>query len=212
MVNSRCIVSVAFREPYISHSNNQLKKLGSLPAIIYRDALPYKEGVVTNNIVERFQQSLYGFKPHAIQTAIDKGYSQVIWMDPSVLPTCDLNKVFEELEQTDMLVLTSGNHISKMTSERAFTWFDTTKDIPVNHIGGTFYGFNFNNAKTYTAFNLWKGAEEGGIFGNQAEFMSGHWADESCMALAMYKAGVEQKQSKFLTYKNQKDDTTNRRA
>lgn len=209
MENSSSIVTCAFREPYVTHSATQYStirtELPTLPIIRYINELPYSEGVVRDNVVERFQKSLYGFKPHAIQSAIDAGYKLVVWFDPSVLPTCSIEELFNELKKTDMLVVKGDNHISKMTNDKAFDWFGLPKDIPVNHIGGTFYGFNFNDPKTVEVFNLWKKAEQEGVFGNQDEFMAGHWADESCMALAMFKAGMEQKNSKVLTYKNQKE-------
>lgn len=211
MENSKCIVSVAFREPYVTHSKRQeevIDKTFDGFQIYYRDNLPIKNGNVLGDlIVPTFQKSLYGFKPHAIQRAIDIGYKRIVWFDPSVLPTSDLNDLFKELEQTDMLVVKGDNPIVKMTSPKALEWFGTLQEqlSGINHIGGTFYGFNFNNPKTLEVFNLWKKAEEEGIFGNQDEFMAGHWADESCMALAMFKCGVEQKASKTLTYLNQKE-------
>lgn len=207
MENSECIVTCAFREPYVTHHYNQVEKLYGHNIISFVDELPYSEGIVKENIVSRFQKSLYGFKPHAVHAAIDKGYKLIIWFDPSVLPTCSINDLFEELNQTDMLVIKGDRSINWMANDKAFNWFglDKKDTVNVNHIGGTFYGFNFNNPKTVEVFNLWKQAEKFGIFGNQDEFMAGHWADETCMALAMFKCGVEQKNSKVLTYKNQKE-------
>lgn len=209
MENSKCIVSCAFREPYITHSLNQVVALNpsAIPMLYFRDELPYSEGIVKENVVSRFQQSLYGFKPHAIQKAIDAGYKLVIWFDPSVLPTCRIEELFNELKKTDMMVIKGDRSLSYMTNDKAYNWFGLSKGdtVNINHIGGTFYGFNFNNPKTVEVFNLWKEAEESGIFGNQDDFMAGHWCDESCMALAMFKVGVEQKSSRVLTYKNQKE-------
>lgn len=204
-----CIVTCAFREPYLLHNKNQRIEIDKekIDVISFIDELPYKEGVVKEDIVSRFQKSLYGFKPHAVQEAIDRGYKLVIWFDPSVLPTTSINDLFDELEQTDMLVVKGDRSLSYMSSDKAYEWFGLSKaeTVNINHIGGTFYGFNFNNPKTVEVFNLWKRAEEEGIFGNQDEFMAGHWCDESCMALAMYKVGVEQKSSKTFKYLNQKE-------
>lgn len=211
MENSNCIVSVAFREPYVSHSQAQFVELMeqkvNADGLFFRDELPFKGGVHRENIVSEFQKSLYGFKPHAIQQAVELGYKMVIWFDPSVLPTCSVNDVFDELSKTDMLVIKGDRSLSYMTNDKAYNWFGLSKGdtVNINHIGGTFYGFNFNNPKTVEVFNLWKEAEESGIFGTQDDFMAGHWADESCMALAMFKVGVEQRSSTVLTYKNQKE-------
>lgn len=203
---SRCIVTCAFREPYVTHNRKQGEAINKdIPIVSFINHLPYSEGVVSEDIVGRFQKSLYGFKPHTVQIARNMGHKLVIWFDPSVLPTTDVNLLFDELEKNDMIIVKGDNHISKMTSDKAFNYFGLPKDIPVNHIGGTIYGFNFNSEKTVKAFELWKQAEQDGIFGNQDEFMAGHWADESCMALSMFVAGVEQVSSKTFKYLNQKE-------
>lgn len=209
MENSNCIVTCAFREPYVTHHTNQVKVIRDfidVPIISFIDQLPYKEGVVTENIVSRFQKSLYGFKPHAIQTALDAGYKKIIWFDPSVLPTVSPQIIFDELDNHPMLVIKGDNEITNMTNINVINWFglNGVDLFGVKHIGGTMYAFNFNNPKTRETFDLWKSAEENGIFGDQNDFHAGHWADESCMVLAMYKIGVEQIKSSF-TYKNQKD-------
>ena len=114
MGNSKCIVSVAFREPYIAHQDMQYtsvyhiwKSLEPNQFIYFTNELPYKEGIVKDNIVERFQRSLYGFKPHAIQYALDKGFKLILWLDPSVKPYQDVNKVFkrEHTQRTMIFVI-----------------------------------------------------------------------------------------------------------
>lgn len=208
-MRDRCVVTAAFREPYTLHNEKQMEVLQGecfdLNIIRFIDCLPYKEGLIKENVVSRFQKSVYGFKPHAIQHAIEQGCKSVIWFDPSVLPITPIIDLFNELETTDMLIIPGEHPIKEMTSDKAFAWFGLENTININHIGGTFYGFNFNNPKTVACFELWKKAEEEGIFGNQDEFMAGHWADESCMALAMYKCGIEQKHSECFKYLNQKN-------
>lgn len=209
MANYNCIVTCAFREPYVSHNLRQeetIKSFLDVDIIKFVNELPYKEGIVKENIVQRFQRSLYGFKPHAIQKAIDKGYKKVIWFDPSVLPTCSPQVIFDELETNPMLIIKGDAEICNMTNINVIKWFGLTKEelYGTKHIGGTMYAFNFNHAGTLATFNLWKEAEEKGIFGDQNAFHSGHWCDEACMVLAMFKNGMEQRTTEF-TYLNQKD-------
>lgn len=196
------IVTCAFREPYLTHNIKQLETLTGVPVLSFRDCLPYAEGLVTENIVERFQKSLYGFKPHAIQKAIDLGYKKVIWFDPSVYPLESVQTIYDQLDEHPMLVIKGDRHIKDMTSKKAFDYFNCKPDI--NHIGGTIYAFNFKKYAAEIVFRFWKQAEQDGIFGNQDDFMAGHWADESCMALALHEALVEQVSLNF-KYKNQKD-------
>ena len=202
-----CIVSCAFREPYLTHSDKQLEIIKEFNHIRFIDQLPYKEGLVNNNIVERFQKSLYGFKPHAIQFAISLGFKKIVWFDPSVLPTVSPKVLFDSLDEHHMIVVKGDNPINNMVNEKAIRWFgvDRINLGRVNHIGGTIYGFNFNEPMTNQVFQLWKSAEEKGIFGTQDEFMAGHWADEACMVLAMQKIGVKQYSEEKFTYLNQKE-------
>ena len=208
-MENNCIVSVAFREPYVTHSEIQELKLSLYEYDIraYRDVLPSKEGGFTENIVYHFQKSLYGFKPHAIQNMISAGYRKIIWFDPSVFPTTSPKVLFDSLDENPMIVIKGDNPLNKMTNQKAKDWFgvNDAQIEGINHIGGTVYGFNFNNSKVLECFNLWKQAEEEGIFGNQDEFMAGHWADESCLALAMFKTGIKQYSEQKFTYLNQKE-------
>lgn len=205
----KCIVSVAFREPYVTHSVKQLQTLyyWAYDKIVFRDQLPYKDGVHTENIVEHFQKSLYGFKPQAIQKAIDKGYRRIVWFDPSVLPVSNVQILFDALETHPIITRPGEEWLPKMCNQKAKNWFGVTdEDIKDKHtVAGTIYGFNFNDPKAVEVFNLWKKAEEEGIFGNQDEFMAGHWADEACMALSLHKTGVESYWVQDFKYLNQKE-------
>jgi hypothetical protein len=103
-------VSVAFREPYLTHSKTQEEYIRQtspeIDMLLFRDRLPYKGGVYEDNIVSRFQESLYGFKPHAIQQAIDLGYKKVIWLDPSVLPIVNMRVLVKSLEVNPIIIRT----------------------------------------------------------------------------------------------------------
>lgn len=211
MQSDKCIVSVAFRLPYLTHSKTQEECIRyanpEIDLLYFRNDLPTKNGIVTENIVETFQQSLYGFKPHAIQRAIDKGYKKIVWFDPSVLPTVSVNRLFDALDEHPMIVRTGDQQLRGMVNQKALDWF-MVKDKELDslkHVGGTIYAFNFNNFKAMEVFNLWKKAEVNGIFGTQDEFMAGHWADESCMALSMHVCGVRQYYEEKFLYLNQKE-------
>lgn len=206
-----CIVTCAFREPYLTHNIRQLKSIDSfmpgLEVLSWRDCLPYSEGVVKENVVARFQQSLYGFKPHAIYEAYKKGYKRVVWLDPSVLPTSSPAILFDTLETIPIIVRTGDHDITSMTSQRVLDWFGINPGLlkGTKHVGGTVYGFNFKYGKASSVFNKWSLAEVSGMFGDQDEFMAGHWADESCMALSMFSHNAPQYYPTGFTYLNQKE-------
>lgn len=211
MQKGSCIVSVAFRQPYVHHSERQEQTIREMTPFVsyfaYRDCLPMKDRIEVNNIVTRFQESLYGFKPHAIQRMRDKGFTKVIWFDPSVLPTSRVTVLLDALDNHPVIVRTGDNPIVNMTNRKTLDWFGVSTDElrNVKHVGGTIYAFNFEDPKAVEVFELWKRAEENGIFGTQDEFMKGHWSDEACMALSLYKCNVPQYWCTDFSYLNQKE-------
>lgn len=214
MKEKTCIVSVAFREPYVTHSKRQSQQIFSgeayadnLVMMYCTNALPYKDGIYTDNIVEHFQKSLYGFKPHAIQRAIDAGYKKVIWFDPSVLPTVSVQVLIDALEEHPIIVRSGEEWLPKMCNAKAKNYFNVTdEEIKNEHsVAGTVYCFNFNDPKAVEVFEMWKRSEEDGIFGTQDDFMAGHWCDEACLSLAMFKCNAEKYWENKFTFLNQKE-------
>lgn len=211
-MNETCVVSVAFRQPYLMHSNRQEHFITvqemNVDKMYFRDMLPAKGIVHTVDIVTEFQKSLYGFKPHAIQRAIDKGYKKVIWLDPSVLPITNLQVLIDALDKHPIIVRSGEEPLSNMCNQKAKNWFGVTdayiKDEKT--VAGTVYCFNFNNPKAIEVFNLWKKAEEEGIFQNQDAFMKGDcWADEAAFALCLYKIKCQRYWENDFKFLNQKE-------
>lgn len=215
--SKECIVSVAFREPYLRHSANQERAIKMLcpdvDLIYFRDELPTKDGIIkgdTGKIVSHFQSSLYGFKPHAIKYAYDLGYRKIVWLDPSVLPLTSPKVLMDSLDEYPMITRSGEHGILEMTNQKAKDYFgfnsynDTFLKL-YRHIGGTIYGFNFNDKRIEEVFRLWKKAEEDGIFGTQDDFMKGHWADESCMVFCMYNQDIKTNWVPDFKYLNQKE-------
>jgi hypothetical protein len=212
-MNKTCIVSVAFRQPYVDHSRRQeayLKEFHpEIDTLYYRNLLPFKGGVHTMEIVSEFQKSLYGFKVHAIQAAIDKGYKKIIWFDPCVLPTADVDILVKSLDVNPIIVKIGDSPLSKMCNQKALDYFGVTKEVldaeNVRTVGGTLYAFNFDDYLAREVFSHWKQSEEDGIFGTQDDFMAGHWADEACMALSLADLYMEFYSEQKFTYQNQKE-------
>lgn len=207
---NNCIVSVAFRVRYVEHSKRQegvlLNDEYPKDLLFFRDELPMKNIIYTDDIVGEFQKSLYGFKPHAIQLAIDKGYKKIVWFDPSVLPVSSVKILFDTLDEHPLIFGYNDGLLDKMANKKAKNYFGVTEEecSKLYSTGGTIYGFNFNHPDAVKVFEMWKKAEEDGIFGTQDDFMAGHWADEACISLAAYKCGVERHWIPEFEYLNQK--------
>ena len=87
-------VSVAFGPLYIAQQD-RLKE--SILAIypdahlhFHRDKLPMNS--------RPFLDSLYGFKVHAIQQAINAGFKKILWLDPAMILVREIGNIFENGE------------------------------------------------------------------------------------------------------------------
>lgn len=192
MIKDVCFVSVAFGEEYVKQQVRLEKSIidihEDVPHIhFFTERLPAK--------ARSFSDSLYGFKVHAVQEAIDLGFKKVIWVDPAMV----LIDSIEYLFQYPMVAVRDTSVLHNVVSNRAAEFFGIShseiKALGLNLVGGSFYYFDFNYDFVCDVFNLWKSAEENGMFGSQAEAASerlqGHRYDESCMALAMHKNNIE---------------------
>lgn len=139
------------------------------------------------------RESLYGFKVHAVQQALDKGYSKIIFLDPACILQHPVDYWFDL--NMPVLAVKDDNKLDKMISQKALNYYSNPDIAGWHLVGGSLYVFNFNHEKTDLIFDDWANAESDGIFGSQAELSSeqinGHRMDESCMAMAMYSHGIE---------------------
>lgn len=184
-------VSVAFGSLYIEQQDRLKESIHAIypgsNTMFWRDQLPAKS--------RPFLDSLYGFKVHAIQEAIDKGYKRIIWLDPAMILVREIGDVFDEMhvcavkDETQLHKVISKSYINSTGIDR-----HDLKEWGWHLVGGSLYYFDFTQLKTSTIFNAWKSDEERGFFGSQqqeaSEQLQGHRADETCMAMNMYQFGV----------------------
>lgn len=131
-----------------------------------------------------FLESLYGFKPHAIQQAKDAGYNKICWVDAALILHKPINI------KAPFVAITDSSQLP--ASDRCLDYFGLNrgqiKDLKL--VGGSFYYFDFNYPVTEMIFGHWKQAEIDGIFGSQHEEsfegLQGHRHDETCMRLSMF--------------------------
>jgi hypothetical protein len=182
------IISTAFGKRY----TDQLDRLEAsvrniypnMPVMFFRNAevpgRPHRE-------------SLYGFKAHAVQRALDQGYNKIIFLDPACILQHPVDYWFDL--KLPVLAVKDDNKLDKMIGKKAMEYYGNPDITGWHLVGGSLYVFDFNNDETDSIFDQWYLAEQNGIFGSQAEQSSekinGHRNDESCMAVAMYSHGVE---------------------
>lgn len=180
------ICTVAFGERYIEQ---QLRMTLSLPkglAIFkWTDSYPHYSST--------FEQSLYGFKVHAVKEAFLKGYTKIIWIDTACIVHGSLDYLFEE-SMPPVVAVKDDNKLTDTISDKALLYYGNPDVSALNLVGGSLYAFNFNREKCIDVFDEWLESEKAGIFGSMQEQISEqinkHRHDESCMAMALHMNNI----------------------
>lgn len=186
-----CFLSVAFGEKYIE----QQARLKESIVHFYPDANlifwteEYPPGSLT------MSESLYGFKPHAVKEALRQGFKKIFWCDTAMVMVDKVDNLVAFGEAIGVIAVKDETLLSKVISDAYL------RDVGANRddmdardwhlVGGSLYFFDFNNPITEHIFDMWFEDEGEGFFGSQAqeasEQLQGHRADETCMAMALYK-------------------------
>ena len=145
-----------------------------------------------------FNDSMYGFKPHAILHAVKRGFKQVMFFDPAVILMDKIDYYQEIVKDYGVIAAQDDNLLTKFCMDRALDYAGFSRnDIEEQKfhlVGGSFYYFDFNLVLCNSIFTHWLTAERLGLFGSQREQASGkldhgHRNDEAMMALALYANG-----------------------
>lgn len=186
-----CFVSVAFQLNGDDRYIHQQRRLRESVLNIYPDAsiLFFEDRMPRGS--RSFYESLYGFKPHAIQEALDAGFKKVMWFDPAMILMTGIEPI---VLKYPMVAVKDDSKLFRMVSKNACNFFQVSpaliEALDWHLVGGSMYYFNFNDMRVRSIFDLWMRAERQGCFGSQQEAASeqinGHRYDETCLALAMY--------------------------
>lgn len=179
-------VSVAFGEQYVEQQERlkeSIKKIYPEAQILFwTDELPPGS--------KPMNESLYGFKVHAIEQA-RRIAPRVLWLDPAMILMREIDDLVNDWA---IAVVKDDNKLLGTISDKALNYFGVSKEVIVDRglhlVGGSLYYFNFEYKKTISVFETWRESERAGIFGSQyeaaSEQINGHRNDESCMAIAMH--------------------------
>lgn len=145
----------------------------------------------------------YAFKIYAIESALNKGYTQILWLDSSVYALAPVQPIFNLIKLHGHFMEEAGHPASSWTNDRTLDYFGITRDesekIPLYSAG--FTGLNFNNDISITFFEMWKRAMLDGMFRgewhnrNKTESQDprceGHRHDMSCASIIAHKLGMK---------------------
>lgn len=183
------IISTAFGKRY----TDQLDRLEASVRKIYPNmpVMFFRDGDVPG---KPHKESLYGFKVHAVQRALDMGNTKIIFLDPACILQHPVDNWFTQ-RMPPVIAVKDDNLLCNMIGQKALDYYHNPNIRDWHLVGGSLYVFDFDNIKAWDIFSHWQKAEAYGIFGSQVEQSSEkinqHRNDESCMAVAMYTHGIE---------------------
>lgn len=184
-------VSVAFGDKrYLE----QLQRLKESIYKIYPDATFYYWQDEMPPGAKTHEESLYGFKVHAVHNAILNGFKKVIWLDPAMILQDKVDYYFG-FTMPAVIAVKDDNLLEKMIGLKALEYYGNPEIIGKHLVGGSLYVFDFEHTVAHDVFNHWMLAEHDGIFGTAQEAASEqinkHRYDESCMAIALMANNIE---------------------
>lgn len=145
--------------------------------------------------------SMYGFKIHAIQEALDAGYKKIVWLDSACILVNDIRRVFDYSKKHGIVSCADENLIWKHCNDSALKHFGITreeaKEKKLRFAAGSFYAFDFDVSLCKELFATWKESERLGLFGQSTDRWedsggpSGHRHDETCFGLSLWKHNLE---------------------
>jgi hypothetical protein len=185
------VCSVAFGEKYVWRMGRLKESLQNTnPGVRFfewKDRMP--DGA------RPFNDSMYGFKPHAVQIARDSGYKKIAWIDSTMIVHDKLEYYNQFTKEYGILAVQDDNKLTGFCSNKALNYIGKDREyLKDKHlVGGSFFYFDFDNPLCVRIFNRWMEAERLGLFGSVAEEVSerlqGHRHDETMMSLFLYEAG-----------------------
>jgi hypothetical protein len=148
------------------------------------------------------KENPYAFKVYAIESAIQQGYTTVLWCDSVLTLTRPIEDLVKEVRQHGVYLAQDGWKTGQFANDRALAYYGVTRDeaMEIPAIWACFMGFDFTQPVAREFFARWKLACKDGIFHGlwrnieQTESADprckGHRHDQSCAELLSYKMGI----------------------
>lgn len=176
-----CFTCVAFGQAYVDQQTRLLESIKNvMPEAEY---MFWTHGLPPNS--KTHHESLYGFKVHAVNEAIKKGFRKIVFLDPACILMRECSEWF--LEFSPVLAARDDHKLMPFCSNEAWEYFGyyPWRKEDLHLVGGSVYVFDFNFDITHRVFKHWYSAEQDGLFGHAKMKPAYHRNDEACMALAL---------------------------
>jgi len=128
----------------------------------------------------------YAFKVHAIQKAIDAGYTQIMWLDVSSYAVAPIHHLFDVIDEQGYWFEGAGCWLGDYTNDETLEYYgierEYAKQIPMIQSG--FMGFDMHSKIGINLFSELTFACDMGLF---AGSWSNHRHDQSCMSIGIHR-------------------------
>lgn len=205
-MGSRCVVSIAFRQPYVGYQAYFMKSYqatgNTIPVVSWTDEYP--PGSPSH------QQVNYAFKWFAIQECIKRGFTSILWLDCACYFRGKVEPLFDMIERDGHHLIPDENALGKWISDKGLDYFGMTRDeaMTLKLMCGTCYGFDTTNVRTQAFLKAWGESYEAGFWGafyggsykenaSLASMLSkdprccGHRSDEAAASVIAHRLGME---------------------
>lgn len=180
----KAIVNVSTNQ----YSKGQKRLENSLKGRTDADFLGFKSESEIGSPLHR--DNPYAFKIYAIENALNKGYTQILWLDSSAYAIANVEPIFNLIKRNGHFMEEAGHWADKWTNDRTLEYYSLTKEdaskIPLYSAG--FTGLNFNNETTVTFFEMWKQSMLDGQFKGD---WSNHRHDMTNASIIAHKLGMK---------------------
>lgn len=129
----------------------------------------------------------YAFKLHALKTAINAGYTKLLWLDCSVYAIANVQPIFDIISEQGYFFQDSGWTCDEWTNKETLANFKTDGvGIPMFSSGVT--GFDIHSKVGLYFYQMWWQAMNDGMFKGDWE---NHRHDQSAGSLIAHSLGMK---------------------
>lgn len=128
----------------------------------------------------------YAFKVHAIQKAIDAGYTQILWLDCSVWAVAPVEPIFNIIEQNGYWFEGAGCWLEDWCNEPSIKYFGLNKSQKTPMIQSGFMGFNMKMLNGTILWDAFVMSYNKGLFKGSWD---DHRHDQSCISAVLKNHG-----------------------
>lgn len=135
----------------------------------------------------------YAFKVFAIARAIELGYTEILWLDTSVVAVANLEPVFKEIAENGYIMQEAGWMVGRWCNDFTLEYFGTNREtamqMPMYGNAGLL-GLNFNSQIACSFFKRWVESMENNCFKGSWD---NHRHDMSAGSIIANKLGMKYK-------------------